>query len=535
MLTSLDPESEILKNIKCAHSKSAYILKHALGQNALNVLISKLQKNFYSIIVDESTDISSVKSLAIVVRYYDEELKDVNDAFLTSIDIEDASSQGLYDAIIQFFTSTGIPLEKMLGFAADNCSVMMGQHRGLQARLKEVNKNLYVFGCICHSFHICASEACKRIPQAFEDLCSDIYNYLQKKPKRLGEFKEIQKMLKIKTHNLLKLSRTRWLSMNDVIERVVEQWDALLSYFCLSAIEDKEHKALPIKCALEDKKTKAYFLFLNFFLPTIAKLNVDYQGTKFNLHNFLNDIGTKLKVVMKYFMDPIYVNNTPFEHLNPNIPAHYLKLEDIYCGARVESLLITLNKTDRKAVERFKIDCLNFYVEFCNQILKRVDFKDPILKNMVLLCPEKAKSDHCPSIINLAHFFPNVISEKDLETLDAEWRYLKCDEEIINTELELLNFWNQVFRREAKYPMLTKLVKSMFALPHSSAATERVFSAINNNKTKLRNQLETPMINGLLLTKEHIKKSSAAKFQITYSLRSLAKRAHAHASASKKS
>ncbi|KAI5693873.1 hypothetical protein M8J75_007087 [Diaphorina citri] len=164
MLPSLDPESEILKNIKCAHSKSAYILKHALGQNALNVLIN------------ESTDISSVKSLAIVVRYYDEELEYVNDAFLTSIDIKDASSQGLCDAIIQFFTSAGIPLAKMLGFAADNCSVMMGQHRGLQARLKEVNRNLYVFGCICHSFHICASEACKRIPQAFEDLCSDIYN-----------------------------------------------------------------------------------------------------------------------------------------------------------------------------------------------------------------------------------------------------------------------------------------------------------------------------------------------------------------------
>ncbi|XP_026685839.1 uncharacterized protein LOC113471128 [Diaphorina citri] len=117
-------------------------------------LKGKLQKNFYSIIVDESTGISSVKSLAIVVRYYDEELEYVNDAFLTSIDIKDASSQGLCDAIIQFFTSAGIPLAKMLGFAADNCSVMMGQHRGLQARLKEVNRNLYVFGCICHSFHI---------------------------------------------------------------------------------------------------------------------------------------------------------------------------------------------------------------------------------------------------------------------------------------------------------------------------------------------------------------------------------------------
>jgi hypothetical protein len=125
-----------------------------------------------------------------------------------------------------------------------------------------------------------------------------------------------------------------------------------LHYFCLSAsIEDKEHKALPMKCAVEDKKTKAkaYFLFLNFFLPTIiAKLNVDYQGTKFNLHNFLNDIGTKLKVVMKYFMDPIYVNKTPFEHINPNIPAHCLKLEDIYCGAKVESLLITMNKTEKQ-------------------------------------------------------------------------------------------------------------------------------------------------------------------------------------------
>ena len=42
----------------------------------------------------------------------------------------------------------------MLGFAADNASVMMGSMGGLKAKLLEKVPHLFVIGCICHSLNL---------------------------------------------------------------------------------------------------------------------------------------------------------------------------------------------------------------------------------------------------------------------------------------------------------------------------------------------------------------------------------------------
>jgi len=52
------------------------------------------------------------------------------------------------------------------------------------------------------------------------------------------------------------------------------------------------------------------------------------------------------------------------------------------------------------------------------------------------------------------------------------------------------------------YPEINKLVSYLLTLPHSSACVERIFSAINLNKTKTRNRLGTETLSGIL----HIKR-----------------------------
>lgn len=52
---------------------------------------------------------------------------------------------------------------------------------------------------------------------------------------------------------------------------------------------------------------------------------------------------------------------------------------------------------------------------------------------------------------------------------------------------------------------LADFALSVLCLPHSNADCERVFSKVNDIKTKQRNRLITPTINGALLTKQCIK------------------------------
>uniref|UniRef100_A0A8D8SK92 Uncharacterized protein n=1 Tax=Cacopsylla melanoneura TaxID=428564 RepID=A0A8D8SK92_9HEMI len=525
LIKSLDPDSKVLKNIHCSHTKTAYILKNALAVDTLNHLNKKLENNLFSLLVDDSQ-----KFLTLVVRYYDEETRDVDDSFLNVLDVDSSwNSLELFQQIMSFLRSIKVPVTNLLALAQYSSSTTT---ETTSERLQEISQYVYVPGCVSHGFHLCASEACKELPTAIEDLCNDIYKFIQKKPKRSTELKEVQNHLNMKFRNLLKLNTTgRISSIAQVIERIVENWDALLSYFSLAAVEEKEEKAETILQTMRNPVFKAYFLFLNFFLPSVDNLFQETQSKSTCLPALLTCVADQLKTILKHYMQPNYVDETPISSFSPEDNRYVLPLDEIYFGTDVTCLKLQLDPIFYNDIQDFQIRCLNFYVEFCKQLLKRVDFSDPVLNNLLMLNPPKCKSEFYPSFVPLAKLFPNLADEKTYEQLDREWRLVKyCS--TLKPDLEFMTFWNQVFEMRygvadarLKCPLLTKFVKAMCCLPHSSGATESIFTSVSLNNMKLKTRRETPMINSLLLTKDKLKRSSAKDFEISDELMVLAKAA----------
>lgn len=102
----------------------------------------------------------------------------VKDMFLTLVPLESATASSLYEHIKSVFRDADIPYkEHMIEFAADGANVMMGVNNSLSTLLKKDIPNLFVIKCICHSFHLCDSYACKKLPRWVEDLARDTYNY----------------------------------------------------------------------------------------------------------------------------------------------------------------------------------------------------------------------------------------------------------------------------------------------------------------------------------------------------------------------
>nr|CAI5823269.1 unnamed protein product [Callosobruchus analis]CAI5844764.1 unnamed protein product [Callosobruchus analis] len=46
---------------------------------------------------------------------------------------------------------------------------MFGQHHSISTLFAKGIPNLFLMKCIRHSFHLCASYACKKLPQGMED------------------------------------------------------------------------------------------------------------------------------------------------------------------------------------------------------------------------------------------------------------------------------------------------------------------------------------------------------------------------------
>ena len=83
----------------------------------------------------------------------------------------------------------------------------------------------------------------------------------------------------MQANKLLKACQTRWLSLEAYVNRLIEQYEALLSYF--QSTEDKQAIVRRVKIAIEKPLTNAYLLFLCSALPIVNNFN-RYMQQQFN-------------------------------------------------------------------------------------------------------------------------------------------------------------------------------------------------------------------------------------------------------------
>lgn len=122
--------------------------------------------------------------------------------------------------------------------------------------------NIIILKCTCHSFHLCASYACTKLPRFIEDFIRDIYNYFSSSQKRVPEFKDFQMLCDLKVHNIL--HQTRWLSVHVAVKRVLEQFSALKLFF----IDQVSHnyQLLAAENILQKIKILQRYYFWNFWI-----------------------------------------------------------------------------------------------------------------------------------------------------------------------------------------------------------------------------------------------------------------------------
>ena len=84
-------DSETAKNMQMKRTKMTYLIQDGIAFHEEIDLNETLRETKFSIIIDESTDISVTQVLAVVVRFFDKTKRDVRDVFFDSITVEDGS------------------------------------------------------------------------------------------------------------------------------------------------------------------------------------------------------------------------------------------------------------------------------------------------------------------------------------------------------------------------------------------------------------------------------------------------------------
>lgn len=514
---------QIAGKISCKRTKAAAITKNVIGKIHKEGLVQKLKTTKFSVMIDESTDVSTNKAMCVVVRFYDNKQHKIVSRFFDLIDIfqdgvEIATAEVIYEALIKSFTSVGVPTINIIGFGSDGCNTMMGKNNSVMSRFLENQPGIFISKCICHSLHLCASEAAKQLPRRCEDLARDVFSYFKNSAKRKAIFLTFQEFANVKPHKLLAPSQTRWLSLHAVVNRLLEQWHALQLFFAEQAFTERLASADRVVSYLNDPQVKLFYLFLDWVLPKFNKLNAYFQSEKCIISTVHTKMSDTYLELLRAFLNEVYITAN-LNDIDPYKESAQLSNNNLYLGFEVIGKLADIRKTMENNVANelendFKNRCRQFLQVSCQQIRKRFDFGDTIMSKLSLVNPETAlsKNNNCSSLAHLCALLPKCAEGLNKQSIDDEWRQLRFydfSEKILHEKSTDI-FWSNVknIRNDEDIPLfynISTFFLNILSLPHSNADCERIFSSMNLLKTKLRNALHISSVSHILLAKECIK------------------------------
>ncbi|CAG9571742.1 unnamed protein product [Danaus chrysippus] len=112
----------------------------------------------FSILADESADISGKEQLAIGLRYYDQKEKNVKEEFMGFVELEKMDAQTIAAEINRFINTLNIDANKCVGQGYDGCATMAGKDGGVQKILRETYKKGLYFHCACHRLNLVVND-----------------------------------------------------------------------------------------------------------------------------------------------------------------------------------------------------------------------------------------------------------------------------------------------------------------------------------------------------------------------------------------
>lgn len=325
---------------------------------------------------------------------------------------------------MESFRRRDIPPENIIGFESDGCNVLMGKNNSVASRFRETCPGIIILKCICHSAHICASEACKELPRICEDLAINVFTFLHRSAKRQCTLGQFQTFLDIKPHKILHSSQTRWLLLEAVVKRILEQWSALKLYFNDTYLSQKLPATEQIYHGLNDPIVKLYFNFLAWILPKFTDFNKDFQTENVVITNLHDKMCTIYSDILLTFM------RTDLSKIEPVNGQYHLPQTQMYLGIKVHQLINTpIFKDKTQELAHFFDRCRKFLIKSAEEIRKRYNMSDPILSKLTILNANNTLSstfrEHNPSLMPLISVVPRIINDDDiLQKIDDQWKTL---------------------------------------------------------------------------------------------------------------
>lgn len=247
------------------------------SDNIENELIRRIKLSpYFSLQLDESTDISSLAVLLVFVRYiYNNE---IHEDILICDDLDtNTSGSAIFEKINSFFLAHKLDWRKVVDVCSDGAKAMVGCVSGVVSRIKEVAHPTFSSShCVLHRENLVVKNISIELKNIFKKL-TELVNYIKSSALNTRIFRQVCIDMNSSYENLLFYTEVRWLSRGKFIMRVFQLSVEILEFL-------KGRRSETILITTRDKIDG----FIQFMSNNLNLMGIAYLADIFDKLNGLN-------------------------------------------------------------------------------------------------------------------------------------------------------------------------------------------------------------------------------------------------------
>lgn len=489
--------------------RSKLFTGHEVQNEILDIMATKIttklandvkSADYFSVIADETTDISTKEQMSIIFRFPDKNL-DAVEHFIGLYEMNSTTGESIANAILDVILRLGLSVNKLRGQCYDGASNMSGKYKGAQAKIREREPRAVYVHCANHSLNLALQDSVRSVPLMRDVLqyVNDVAVLIGRSAKRLTMFEEVAHELgQDKVISLKALCPTRWCVR-------VKSLTSLLSNYAVVLVTLQKLKLSKDPCSSTASGLLKHFeayetLFaivtlLRFFTPC-ETLSVVLQSPSVTLSGSINAatiLVSKLETMLtpdefERVQNEVNSMATEFEVNAPSLPRRRsvpAKYKDVLSvadpGKSIKEWLWNLYKDTLESLiaeikHRFNRENLSDYC-LLEQIIMDGNIIDSPASREVL---EKHEIDHVQLGVQLSMFKATATDTSSVKACIDSFKALHLDVQKMLSSVR-------------------SLVSLMIVIPSSNASSERSFSLVRRLKTYVRSTMTQRRLNNLCI------------------------------------
>ncbi|KAL1281206.1 hypothetical protein QQF64_000009 [Cirrhinus molitorella] len=301
----------------------------SISADILSQLISRIKNSeFFSLQVDESTDVANLSNLLVYVRYLFENT--VHEDFLFCRPLATRSTgEDIFNLMDSFFRVNEIDWVRCVGICTDGAKSMTGRHKGAVALIRKVAPSVSWVHCSIHREAL----ATKNMPDELLSVLNDvvkIVNFIKARPLNSCIFRTICNEMGSEHETLLLHTEVRWLSRGKVLSRIFELRCEVQEFFV--------HNPFHLSSFLQDDIWLQKLAYLADIFSTLNELNLSLQGLSTTVFNTQDKVEALIKKLV-FWANWINTNSTEcFPLLSEFLQSREATLSNYVKGLIIEHL-----------------------------------------------------------------------------------------------------------------------------------------------------------------------------------------------------